>query len=69
MELVPITQQAYFSTTINLDGQNGQNMRPFTVDGIAFLSVNALAAALGLNLRFDEETNTIYLTTPQPANT
>lgn len=54
--------------TITLDGAtvepkdvNGKTVEPFIVDGTTYLPVRALAGALGLDVDWDPQTNTVVL--------
>jgi len=59
---------------ITIDGKlltpkdaNGQDVVPFTVDGTTYLPVRALAEAFGKDVRWDGETGTVVITTPDAA--
>lgn len=62
----------YSGIQITLDGQkvdpkdaNGVSVEPFIVDGTTYLPVRALANALGLNVDWDQATQTVVLSTPE----
>lgn len=72
-----ITKQlSYDNIKIELDGKeivpkdaNGNYVEPFTIDGTTYLPVRAVSGALGLNVDWDDKTNTVLLSTqpPKPA--
>lgn len=43
---------------------NGKAVEPFTIDGTTYLPVRAISNALGLNVGWDAETNTVILDDP-----
>jgi len=47
---------------------NGTYVEPFTIDGTTFLPVRAIASALGLNVEWDEATNTVKLSGEKSKN-
>lgn len=64
----------YRDIRITLDGQdlqpmdvNGNAVEPFIIDGTTYLPVRAIASALGLGVRWDEETSTVILESSQSA--
>ena len=46
---------------LELTDANDNPVEPFIVDGTTYLPVRAISEALGLNVYWDEETNSIYL--------
>ena len=68
-----ITKQlSYDNIKIELDGKeivpkdaNGNYVEPFTIDGTTYLPVRAVSGALGLNVDWDDKTNTVLLSTKQ----
>ena len=59
----------YRGISIKLDGAyltprdvNGTVVNPFIIDGTTYLPVRAVASALGLNVGWEQDTQTIYLT-------
>ena len=59
------TLEALFGVRVNLNGtvmQFAADSQPFTVAGRTFLPVRAIADAVGLEVGFDEATNTVLLT-------
>jgi len=66
-----ITKQlSYDNIKIELDGKeivpkdaNGNYVEPFTIDGTTYLPVRAVSGALGLNVDWDDKTNTVLLST------
>ncbi|MCL2171171.1 MAG: stalk domain-containing protein [Defluviitaleaceae bacterium] len=59
-----VTRQITYGVGVNLNGQQmhfAYDMRPFVMEGRTFLSVRAIAEALGLPVDFDPATNTAYL--------
>lgn len=66
----------YSGIQITLDGQkiepkdaNGTIVEPFIVDGTTYLPVRALSNAFGLDVDWDQATQTVVLTTPEETNT
>jgi len=62
----------YNDIKITLDGTaivprdaNGNIVEPFIIDGTTYLPVRGIAAALGLDVNWEENTNTVILTTPE----
>lgn len=60
----------YNNIKITLNGQeiqpkdaNGNYVEPFTIDGTTYLPVRAISNALGLNVDWDGNTNTVLLST------
>ena len=41
---------------------NGNTVEPFIIDGTTYLPVRAVSGALGLNVEWDGDTNTVFLT-------
>ena len=61
----------YTGIKITLDGQsitptdaNGNAVEPFAINGTTYLPVRAVANAMGLNVNWDQSTQTVKLTTP-----
>lgn len=66
----------YRDIKITLDGQtvtttdaNGNIVEPFIIDGTTYLPVRAVSDALGLDVEWDGNTNTVALTTPGQGDT
>jgi len=62
---------AHNNIRINIDGEQitprdaaGNTVEPFIMDGTTYLPVRAIADALGMEVRWDGDTNTVFLTTP-----
>lgn len=63
----PNLANAIFGVNISFNGQIqefDEGSQPFIVDGITFLPVRDIARLSGLDVGFDEQTNTVLLTTP-----
>ncbi len=65
----------YNNIKITLNGQkiqpkdaNGNYVEPFTIDGTTYLPVRAISNALGLNVDWDGNTNTVLLSTGNSSN-
>ena len=65
----------YDGISIKLDGQyltprdiNGNEVNPFIIDGTTYLPIRAVAAALGLEVGWEQETQTIRLTSGAAAD-
>jgi len=59
-----VTREITYGVRVNLNGQLMQfddESQPFVMDGRTFLPVRAIADALGLDVSFDADTNTAYL--------
>ena len=75
----PQLVEIVFGVRVSVDGQIvhfEDDMRPFVLDGRTFLPVRAMADIVGLNVDFNEATNTVVLTsgagnvvTPTPVPT
>ena len=50
---------------VNLVNADGEAVEPFAIDGTTYLPVRAVSNALGLDVGWDADTNTVILTTPQ----
>ncbi|MCL2837848.1 MAG: copper amine oxidase N-terminal domain-containing protein [Oscillospiraceae bacterium] len=62
-----VMREVFFGVQVSVNGevQNfDEDMTPFIVDGRTFLPVRAIAEALGVDVDFDEETNTVLLSQP-----
>ncbi len=66
----------YDSISIRLDGKyltpldaNGNEVNPFIIDGTTYLPIRAVASALGLKVDWEQETQTIRLTSGAKAQT
>lgn len=46
---------------------NGNEVEPFASGGTTYLPVRAVGEALGMDVRWDGPTHTVYITTPDPA--
>lgn len=46
---------------LTLTNANGQNVEPFVIDGTTYLPVRAIGEALGLNVQWNGNSNTVYL--------
>ena len=64
----------YNGISIKLDGDyltprdvTGAVVNPFIIDGTTYLPIRAVASALGLNVAWEQETQTIRLTSGAPA--
>lgn len=62
----------YNNVKITLDGKevtpldaNGTPVEPFAIDGTTYLPVRAISNALGLNVGWEQATQTVVLTTPE----
>jgi len=58
------TKQITYGISVNLNGQSvtfDEDMRPFVMDSRTFLSLRAIGEILGLEVDFDEDTNTAIL--------
>ena len=60
----------YLNIKITLDGQeitptdvNGKSTEPFAIDGTVYVPIRAVSEALGLDVEWDGETNTVKLST------
>ena len=61
----PQVAELVFGVRVSLDGQMinfEEDMRPFVIGGRTFLPVRAIADAVGLDVGFDDATNTVLLT-------
>ncbi|MCL2619799.1 MAG: copper amine oxidase N-terminal domain-containing protein [Defluviitaleaceae bacterium] len=68
----PVMRELVFGVGVSFNGevQNFEDdMRPFTIDGRTFLPVRAIADIVGLDVDFNNTTNTVLLTTPNVAGT
>lgn len=66
----------YKDISVTLDGKpldlrdaQGNAVEPFMFDGTNYLPVRAIAEAMGLEVGWDGETNTVLLTTPEESRT
>ncbi len=55
--------------TLNLKDSNGNPVEPFTIDGTTYLPLASVSQALGVNVAWDGNTNTVILTTSSAGNT
>lgn len=55
--------------TLNLKDSNGNPVEPFTIDGTTYLPLASVSQALGVNVAWDGNTNTVALTTSSAGNT
>jgi len=59
-----VMREVFFGVQVSVNGEVqsfDEDMTPFIVDGRTFLPVRAIAEALGVDVDFDEETNTVLL--------
>lgn len=53
---------------VNLVDSNGNPVEPFIVDGTTYLPVRSIASALGLDVAYDSNTNTVKLGADYPSS-
>lgn len=49
--------------TLDLTDSRGNEVEPFTIDGTTYLPLASISKALGMDVRWDADTNTVILNT------
>ena len=52
--------------TLDLTDSRGNEVEPFTIDGTTYLPLASISKALGMDVRWDADTNTVILNTKEP---